>query len=181
MDTDLSMTNEIFFWMVDAPVCTVERIRSIYNMSQDMSKVLEWKPKNQEDAKRPDGLGMVGKIQEFLEDLDQLLVSNLPGIPLVLELLSNTLNMFKNSIKLLLILLTVHQGHQQSKRGPHWSLINQYLSKDFITAHLLSCLLQLNSNISVIFKDKNKISNRVDKLNVYKELTKKNSAKFFVC
>ena len=162
----------------------VERIRTIQFMSEDISELLEWKPKNQEDAKRPDpidGLGRVGKIQEFLEDLDQLLGSNLPGILLVLELLSNTLNMFKNSFKLLLILLTVHQGHQQSKRGPHWSLINQYLSKDFITAHLLSCLLQLNSNISVIFKDKNKISNRVDKLNVYKELTKKNSAKFFVC
>ena len=99
-------------------------------MSQAISKMLEWKPKNQEDAKRPDpidGLGRVGKIQEFLEDLDQLLLSDLPGLLLVLELLSNTLNMSQNSLKLLLNLLTVHKGHQQSKKGPHWSLINQYL------------------------------------------------------
>ena len=112
---------------------------------------------------------MVGKIQEFLEDLDQLLGSDLPCILLVLELLSKTLNMSENSIKLLLILLTVHLGHQQSKKGPHWSLINQYLLKDLITAHLLSRLFQLNSNISVIFKDKDKIANSVDKLNVYKK------------
>ena len=123
---------------------------------------------------------MVGKIQEFLEDLDQLLGSDLPGILLVLEFLSNTLNISENSVKLLLILLTVHPGHQQSKKGPHWSLINQYLSKDLITAHLLSRLFQLNSNISVIFKDKDKISNRVDELNVYKELTNKKFRKFFL-
>jgi hypothetical protein len=45
------------------------------------------KTKEPGGPKRPDpidGLGRVGKIQKFLEDLDQLLGSDLPGILLVL-------------------------------------------------------------------------------------------------
>ena len=41
MDTDLSMTNENFSRMVDAPVCTVERTRTNYIMSGDISGVLK--------------------------------------------------------------------------------------------------------------------------------------------